>query len=248
MYFAPISPTAYLDRYSGRSNVQMCVGCWAIKYPEYYEWYKQRREQGDFVFLDNGAYEGELLNVDEYVRLIRDLKPNVYAIPDVIDNEEETQRLQMEFLKPLTPKSSLPMRVLQSVERDPIYWGNMFRQFAPLFKWIAFPRVLGEHRSPIVHKCSVVRPFINNKIHAFGWTGSVKEVRELAYLGVDTMDSAGPVWRGLNEFDTSTLANNTWQSEGCPFDPTYLIEDHDNSSPNLADDNLTEVFRACVAL
>lgn len=178
------------------------------------------------------------------MRLIRDLKPNVYAIPDVIDNEEETQRLQMEFLKPLTPKSSLPMRVLQSSQRDPIYWGNMFRQFAPLFKWIAFPRVLGEHRSPIVYKCSTVRPFTNNKIHAFGWTGSVKEVRELAYLGVDTMDSAGPVWRGM----LGTKNGETWHDVPFRVNHEFSSTDEEIFEGVLATNNLTEVFRACVAL
>jgi hypothetical protein len=222
----------------------MCVGCWAVKYSEYYEWYRKRREAGDFIFLDNGAYEGELLSGDEYERLIRDLKPQVYALPDKIDDENETQLLQIDFLKRETrSRSSLPMRVLQSESRDLKKWQELYKRYQALFRWVAFPRALGTLRVSIIHNCFRYGQNMENRIHAFGWIGSVQEVHALATLGVNTMDSAGPVWRGL----MGTKNGDAW--EDIPFD-VNAITSHPAAGLNfeLADNNLTEVFRAEVTL
>lgn len=203
------------------------------------------------MILDNGAYEGEMLEFDELVRISNELKPNVLTIPDKINDAEESLRLERAFLYGYAAaaihKPAL-MRVLQHVSRDVREWMRLYKRATKRFTWIAFPRALGMTRTAIV---SQVHQRYDIKVHAFGWIGSVAEVAALAELGVTTMDSSGPVWRGLNGYDLSPQANESWQKYGEPcnfeFQGIDFVEEEAHARLQ-ADNNLTEVLRACVSL
>jgi hypothetical protein len=247
MHFAVISPTEYLDQFSGRSHVQMCVAPWAAEYPKYFEWYKRRREQGDFVILDNGAYEGHQLSSVELIRISDELKPNVLAVPDKLNDADESQRLWDDFFEYVNTcrQFNWPawMRVVQHESRDPEDWFELLDTISS-YDWLAIPRCLGHpFRLQIA---AMIKAQFTAKIHAFGWTGSIEEIRTLAKLGVTTMDSAGPVWRGLLGYPNGGA--QAWPD--LPFDVNAKDGFPDMMSLNeeIAHNNVTEVLRACVNL
>lgn len=71
----------------------------------YKEWaYEQRRSHPErTMILDNSAYEffvkGETLNLDEYADLVRDLQPDYFILPDVLQDRKKTIAGITEFLK-----------------------------------------------------------------------------------------------------------------------------------------------------
>jgi hypothetical protein len=246
MHFAVISPTEYLDQFSGRSHVQMCVAPWAAEYPKYFEWYKRRREQGDFVILDNGAYEGRVIDAKELIRISDELKPNLLTVPDKVNDRDETQRLWDDFFAYANTVRQFNwprfMRVLQDSSRDAEDWRSIVEEDAPIWPdWVALPRALGAFRVDVMNE---LKNYVHAKVHAFGWTGSIEEIRALAKLGVTTMDSAGPVWRGMHGY--SNNSNGIWLDHD--FDVT--MKDGFPSWMNIlqANKNVTEVLRACVNL
>lgn len=244
MHFAPIAPIAYLDRYAGRSHVQLALAQWCIRDARYFEWYRARRAAGDFVILDNGCYEGEMVTPEELLRVSRELNPNVLTVPDMIDDATESQRMAAAFMERYSPaEDPTLLRVLQSSSRSPYVWSELFRYELTMnhWNWVAFPRVLGEFRVSIVEACRNTKSFSRIKTHAFGWTGSLDEIRKLSQLGVTTMDSSGPVWRGLNGYTN----NEVWPD--IKFRPGGFGMDFE-ANTSIADNNLTEVFRACSSL
>lgn len=176
--------------------------------------------------------------------MAEELQPSVLTVPDKINDHDASVQMAYEF-KQMLPGSlaDMPlMRVLQHESRDPNVWKDMFRLESRMYKWIAFPRVLGADRIHLVHYCCNFR-VLSTKLHAFGWIGSVQELRALAKVGVNTCDSSGPVWRGLNGYEIA----DTWPD--IKFDPEVVYDDM-NVRYNFqqADENLAEVLRACASL
>ena len=92
--------------------------------PSYRKWaYEQRRlHQERIMILDNSAYEffvkGEVLNLEEYAEMVRDLQPDFFILPDVLQDRKKTIAGISKFLEkyPMNdPKASAPkpMVVLQ---------------------------------------------------------------------------------------------------------------------------------------
>lgn len=241
MHFACISPTAYLEQYSARGNFQLCLAQVAIRDTRYFEWYRERRKQGDFVILDNGAYEGELVDPDELLRIAAELNPNVLTVPDKLNDAEESKRMATHFL---TYRSGFPlMRVLQHESRDTLEWLHLINELEGTYPWLAVPRVLGTFRPEVAN---LIHCNSYAKVHAFGWTGNLNEVRELAKLGVTSIDTSAPVWRGFNGCDLGDKIVQAWERNGPKFDPLYVHKDEDGTELTI-ESNLDAINRACVA-
>ena len=71
---------------------------------DYKEYYLKQRQlyPRRFMIFDNSAYEfyvkGETLNLTEFYEAICELRPDVYILPDVLMNKEETLKGVTEFL------------------------------------------------------------------------------------------------------------------------------------------------------
>jgi hypothetical protein len=201
------------------------------------------------VILDNGAYEGELVTPSELLRVASELKPSVLTVPDKINDARESERMARDFL---TYTIDFPlMRVLQHESRYPEDWEHLSRTLETNYTWLAFPRILGDFRLLAIK--AATEPYRNGEhsyIHAFGWTGNLNEVRALAKLGVTSIDTSAPVWRGLHNYKILDIIDQVWETQsGTPFDPNdgeafeYLPAD----IANLIESNLQSMQRACVA-
>lgn len=85
-------------------------------YRDYY--LKMRTDHPErFMILDNSAYEffikGETLNMNDFVRVINELNPDMYILPDTLMNMEKTLKDTKEFLKMYDITHSEPLAVLQ---------------------------------------------------------------------------------------------------------------------------------------
>jgi len=58
---------------------------------EYYDFFKRAKSKGIEVYLDNSIFElKESFDPDKYAEWIEKLQPNLYIVPDVLENGEET--------------------------------------------------------------------------------------------------------------------------------------------------------------
>lgn len=228
MEFCVISPTCLLEEYSTRSRWQMCVAAWVVSNgvredtmirTKYWEFYKSRVAAGDKVILDNGAYEGQMVPNDIYIKMIEDLKPYAYVVPDLIRNHEGSLKLERTF--PLFVGSR---RIF--VVHD--HLGNL----PSTCDWFAVPKWWGKER---VARTTALRSKVNRPIHALGFIddNSLDELLQLAALGVQSIDSSEPVWKGL------------WESSA-PY--KFKVAVHQQFMAKFkVNVNLEEVFRLCGA-
>ena len=82
MKFAPIVPIAHLELASV-SDYHMALAHLVLEYPAYATYYRERREAGDFVLLDNSLIElGRPVQPDALVRAARLIRPSEIVLPD----------------------------------------------------------------------------------------------------------------------------------------------------------------------
>jgi hypothetical protein len=203
--FCPISPVAGLERYCILSKTHLLLA--QIRDPRYWEFYIKRREVGDFIILDNGAYEGEL-NRSRLIECINLVKPHVVALPDRLGEDwKSSHHSSMNFLDCYDHEfeDTLWMYIPQAEPGDIIgFVESLFRALDdPRISFIGLPRALTysitNDVSMRVRMAEQIRKRNSRvQIHALGMVkGSVRELIQLAATNcVRSIDSNAPVWRG----------------------------------------------------
>lgn len=204
MEFCIISPIAGLERYSTLSKTHLLL-C-QIKNPKYWEFYAKRREAGDTIILDNGAYEGHS-DWNRLLECIRLIKPHIVSLPDYLcEDWKKTWHAANQFLDSYfyefedvqwmyIPQSE-PGNILGFV--DGLYTGLDDERISH----IGLPRALAYRITQDPYMRVRVAEQIWKRtqigIHALGMVnGNVNELRALRESGcVRSCDSNAPVWRG----------------------------------------------------
>jgi len=104
-----------------------------LKIPEYAQVIRQSRAVGKELYIDNGEYEGQRMDVDEYLALCLEWKPRVVVAPDVILDCDKTIELSREFLRklPLNGSKRRPFEIMvvlqgrSAREKMDCYWTLM---------------------------------------------------------------------------------------------------------------------------
>ena len=119
--------------------------------PEYKSFFQESLKMGREVLLDNGACElGESFNVDTYAKMIEELKPTRFVLPDKLNDEDATIRMHLDFLEkyPHLLEFSKPIGVMQGKCYEDL--AECYSQLAPKCAYIgvsflsdAFNRELG---------------------------------------------------------------------------------------------------------
>lgn len=89
MQVASIVPTAYLHLIAGKPY-HLCLAHVALRDPVYRDFYKKEAEAGSYVILDNGAAEGELVDIREIENLAMYLGASELVLPDFLGNYRGT--------------------------------------------------------------------------------------------------------------------------------------------------------------
>lgn len=96
MEAAFITPTSMLGDFATKSKYHLVLAHIYLENEAYRNFYKERVAAGDFVLLDNGAYElTEGLQVDELLECAFDLNPTAVFIPDYRFDTQKTKELAL---------------------------------------------------------------------------------------------------------------------------------------------------------
>jgi hypothetical protein len=222
MNFCVIAPAVALQTYATLSKRHLVLS--HVRNAVYREFYRLRREAGDLLILDNGAYENRL-NEDELVETIKFYNPQVVVLPDILlgDAHESLQR-GFEFFVKWRHRIDVEWMFVPQAPVDMLhdfmsYLVKGIDMIEP--KWVGLPRALGTDiavgnvRADV---CSFVRrTYPGTYVHALGMVdGDVGELRSLRDASCDSIDSSAPVWRGWRGF---SIDDDRWHGLGssCNF-------------------------------
>jgi len=264
MDFCIIAPTVALNRYSTLSKTHLVLP--HIHDDDYWDFYEGRRSKGDRIILDNGAYEGREFHELRFTSLLRYLKPQVAVLPDyLLQPWEKTWHASIAFLDRWAEK--FPdvewMYVPQAFAGQPMEWQKSLEKGLedPRIRWVGLPRAMTEHifNDPIARIwqakfCQGFRPSV--KIHCLGMdAGNVHELPYLAKVGVTSIDSSAPVWRGWNGWrlnEKKQLWNEPWPDFPIDFDAkpaiaqVHKVPDRKQElTVTLADNFILQNLEAC---
>lgn len=243
MDFAVISPTAGLERYATLSKTHLVLA--QVKDPAYWAFYYNRRKEGDFIILDNGAYEGEPFSPHHYVQKIINLRPHVVTLPDLLlQDTDRSMHFSLGFLYWLESLHEtweheycfIP-QALEGKDEDWVRCAKYISEKVPEVTYLGLPRALATHifKKPLarVLLAYVLKDELPNmNLHAFGMVnGDYHELPYLAHAGVNSIDSSAPVYRGLHNIKLETPMDKGMP----PVDFNALLEPacHDTIIHNL---------------
>lgn len=222
MEFAIISPTAGLERYAKLSKTHLVLQHeWKGDYAKFYT---ERKVAGDFIIMDNGAYENGTPELDVYENGL--LQPNVTVLPDFpLQTWQKTWHASISWLDRCFGKLDTEwLYIPQAREGDLIGFIESYHRAIedPRITWIGIPRALAYAitddplmRVKFAEIIKRDRPDLH--IHAFGMVnGDVHELPYLAHVGVDSIDSSAPIWRGWNGYRIEDRLE--WDQDGTPVD------------------------------
>jgi hypothetical protein len=236
MDFAIICPTSGLERYARLSRVHLVLAHefgrlgGGPKHHEYRTFYINRKVAGDFIILDNGAYESAGIPDTDLVERIRDLQPDVCVLPDYpLTDWHRTWHASIYFLDAWSDRfPNVQWCYIPQAERGDLHgFLESYQEAANDHRigWIGIPRALAyaitDNPLMRVEFARMVRKdYPHLKLHAFGMVNG--DVHELPYLdraGVNSVDSSAPVWRGWhNNYIDWEPDRKKWDECGSPVD------------------------------
>lgn len=250
MDFCIISPTAGLEKYAVLSKTHLVLA--HINQREYIDFYKNRRVAGDLLILDNGAYEGMSLPMENLRACIDWYNPQVVALPDfLLQPWKKTWHAGIHFLDmhyeryPDTQWLYIP----QAEKGDMHGFIESYQEAVTdeRITWIGIPRALAYAISdnPLMRvefARMVRRDHPRIKLHAFGMVnGDIHEIPYLRAAGVTSIDSSAPVWRGwmCNRIDDK-YDRALWDKQGIPvdFNRTEPLDGWDKTCCSIIKHNL----------
>ena len=117
MKVAFITPVPELERFATASDYHLVLAHICEQYPEYVEFYRERVKQGDYIILDNSAFE---LSRSVEVKVIRKyadiIEPSVVVLPDVLGDGTKTIHRTREAVAALKDKRWMLMGVPQGTD------------------------------------------------------------------------------------------------------------------------------------
>jgi hypothetical protein len=261
MQFCPITPIEWLDMFGRFTDTHMVLGqfCNISKYNTYY---RKATEHGQVVILDNGAYETTPMNFKDLLQIIRFMKPTYYVLPDEPNTFRDSNEMSMEFLKFAKDQGgtgeSKPLWVVHAEDGDLPSFINSYQLGIHYAAGICLSRLtnhygLSNEVSPLrrvqfLNHLKTLKhyPQSGKYIHCLGMlNGSLRELSSLHDLGVTSIDSSAPVWRGLMGY---TL-DQPWPDFPFSLKPaviaTALMENQRPRGEYTAEHNLKEVLAAC---
>lgn len=123
--FGYIAPLEYLNKIPDSATFHLCLAH-LTKYPEYNAFYKAKSERGDYIIMDNSAFElGEGIGINELIEMIdmSGINPTIVVAPDYPNQPwQKTWESTLNFMDATASKPYGIMAVPQSEEYDYRGW------------------------------------------------------------------------------------------------------------------------------
>lgn len=230
-----ISPVAGLEEFASLSDCHLLLA--QIKNPKYRSFYWNRRQHHeDTILLDNGAYEGEQVKVEDLIEASHYYFPHYNCLLDIPGKGKET------FTRSITSMLQMTRRVTGSFLAIP--QGQSRKEVQDMLdiyldieevKAIGISKLLrpmveneistlgGQHyRARLAHSIKWRRP--DMYIHALGmWDGDIYEYNNCADSGcINSLDTSAAVWRGIHRYSLDKAVDKAgWKESGTSVDFNY---------------------------
>jgi hypothetical protein len=212
--FCFITPISYLDLYATASTRHLVLAHLVDQYPAYADFYKLRSDLGDYIMMDNSAYElKEPYEPAKLIELGAMCGADAVVLPDYpFQPAQKTIEAAMEFAPQFKAAGFQTFFVPQS-ER------GSFMDWVRAYKWAAANAdidIIGMSILGIPNALPDIDPayarvvmtsllkdrglFATHKAHHYLGlnSGPALEIPSLLRLGVlSSIDSSGPVWAGI---------------------------------------------------
>jgi hypothetical protein len=236
MKVALICPPALLERY-GRLTHYHLVLPHLLESKKYSDFYRERRANGDFIILDNGAAEGLEYGPRHLHRLAKEVEANEIVVPDTLGDYLDTISKAKAFVPYADPDFKY-MAVIQGSTMEEVLKCLYYITSAPDMMYITslgLPRVLNtiDHHFRAILASTIIREGIHEKfqIHFLGYSKWIREVTSLANIaegheaphwdapGFRGIDTSMPIYMGLA--GRYILENNYVERPDNYFDITH---------------------------
>lgn len=212
--FCVIAPTAYLEKYATMSSAHLILAHIVKEDPTYADFYLKMAKRGDFLIMDNGAFElGKSYEPDELISLGNRCGASVLVLPDYpFLDAAVTVEAAKKYIPMFKDATFKTMFVPQGVKGD-------IEQWIASYEWAAenddidvigmsilgipgaLPHIPAAYARVVMAQILIDRGVFNFSKHHH-WlglnAGPALEVPSLVKMGVlDTLDSSAPVWQGL---------------------------------------------------
>ena len=207
MQVALIAPTEMLCEFGRRSKYHLILASEVLEDRKYAQFYRMCREQGDFVMLDNCAYElGESLSAIALAKCIELTNPTAMFLPDVRFKKDKTLARTAETLPkfreqfPHMKFFAVPQgNDLQSVVE--CYWElvKLGVDGFGIYEEIGEVTRLGRRADFLDYMYSQGMVLPNMTYHCLGMEEDVEQIKRLAmFPWVMGVDSAKPIVYGIH--------------------------------------------------
>lgn len=221
--FCFITPTSYLDEFAVQSKSHLVLAHLVDHDPIYAQFYKQRAAAGDFVMMDNSAYElKEPYAPEKLVELAAKCGAHAVVLPDYpFQPAAKTISAAVEFIPTFKAVGLATFFVPQSAVGELEDWIGCYHWAAntPEIDIIgmsilgipnALPHVDPSYARVVMTQVLKDRGLFNHQKHHHYLglnAGPALEIPSLLKMNVlDTIDSSNPVWMGIlgHEYTTNS--------------------------------------------
>ena len=212
--FCIIAPTHYLQHYATQSQRHLVLAHLVAQDPSYAEFYRQRSEAGDFIIMDNGAFElGSSYVPEELIRLGLLCGADALVLPDYpFQKTSVTVEAAEKWAGMVKDAGFYTMFVPQSMtgEKDDWMSGYVWAGHNGDIDIIgmsilgipnAIPHVPKSYARVVMTEILIEQGlFAHHKYHHYLGlnAGPALEIPPLLARGVlNSLDSSGPVWMAI---------------------------------------------------
>lgn len=253
--FCIITPTSYLEKYAVQSSTHLVLAHLVATDEAYADFYLSRSKAGDRIIMDNSAFElGESFTPDLLINLAKRVGAHAVVLPDYpFQPADKTIQAAIKYIPLFKGEGVDIFFVPQSSvgELDDWIAGYKWAVNEPDIDIIgysilgipnALPDVPVQYARVVMAHILRERGLLNHTKHNhfLGLNAAPNvEIPALLSMGVlDTCDSSGPVWAGING-----IQYNVTQSDWMGMDKKYLRHVDFNETASLSKPHIQDIVQ-----
>lgn len=236
MNFCAIGPLAMGE--SLKSHSHHMVLAQYLYDRDYFEFFRDvRARESSFIVMDSGVYEGAAVNSRELLYWCKQLRPDAVVLPDQPGSLRETLSKSLAFADMMDGDNFLGM--IKKIDKWKVIhaeneaWEDFtlsYQYDSRIFNGVCFSRLVKSFNTNHMTRVDFIKSLKAHKFwnsncyhHALGMIdGSVAELSDLRNIGVNSIDSSAPLWRGLHREPLYTTPKDFL----IPFDPFHTDLTH----------------------